>query len=155
MGEKLNQLYVRGVVAVVVGTALNFFGDGLLGVNIETFKGIATFNFLWMLDVFVVPFFVGWAVAKIFGRKGGKWLACLPPLFVRCLTYGYMYLFVFNDGTDFFFHLNIYYWGLCVILAVEAANFGGILAEVMVGAYSRKWQQTRKRSDAETLPESN
>ena len=138
MGKDMSQLYVRSIVAVLAGMAFNFLGDWLLGANIEIFKGISTFTFTWMLDVFLVPFIAGLIVAKIFGRKGGKWLACLPPLFVRCLTYSYMHLFVFNDGTDFYFHLNLYYWGPCVILVVEAANFGGILAEVIAGAYKRK-----------------
>ena len=75
--------------------------------------------------------------SKIYGRKGGKWLACLPPLFVRCITYTYMYLFVFNDGQDFYYHLNLHYWGPCVILVVEASNFGGIIQEVIVGSYAR------------------
>ena len=91
--------------------ALNFIGDWLLGAHIEVFSGIATFTFPWMLDVFLVPFITGMAVAKIYGSKGGKWLACLPPLFVRWITYTYMFLFVFNDGKDFFYNLNMYYWG--------------------------------------------
>jgi hypothetical protein len=134
----MNQLYIRGFVAVVAGMTFNFVGDWLLGAHIETFKGISTFTVSWMLDIFLVPFIAGVIVAKIYGRKNGKWLACIPPLFVRCLTYSYMYLFIFKDGTDFFFKLNLYYWGPCVILAVEAANFGGILAEVMSGSYERK-----------------
>lgn len=125
----------------MAGMALNFLGDWLLGARIEVFSGIATFTFPWMLDVFLVPFLVGLAVAKIYGSRGGKWLACLPPFFVRCITYGYMYLFVFNDGKEFFYHLNLYYWGPCVILVVEAANFGGILGEVLVNAYRSKAQR--------------
>jgi hypothetical protein len=140
----VNQLYIRGIVAVVAGMVFNLAGDLLLGAQIEIFKGISTFTVPWMLDVFLVPFIAGVIVAKIYGRKNGKWLACLPPLFVRCLTYSYMYLFVFNDGKDFFFHLNLFYWGPCVILVVEAANFGGILAEVMAGAYKRKSIQTEE-----------
>lgn len=134
----MEKLYARGTVAVLAGMLLNFAGDWLLGAHIEVFKGVSTFTLPWMLDIFVLPFLVGMLVAKIYGHKGGKWLACLPPLFVRCLTYGYMYLFVFNDGKDFYFHLNLYYWGPCVILVVEAANFGGILQEVLVGSYARK-----------------
>ncbi len=128
----------NATLAVAAGMALNLLGDWLLGANIEVFHGIATFTLPWMIDVFLVPFAVGLLVAKIYGTKGGKWLACLPPLFVRCLSYLYMYFFVFNDGKDFFFHLNLYYWGPCVILVVEAANFGGILGEILIGAYGKK-----------------
>ncbi len=134
----------KATLAVVAGMALNFLGDWLLGANIEVFHGIATFTLPWMIDVFLVPFAVGLAVAKIYGAKGGKWLACLPPLFVRCLSYLYMYLFVFNDGKDFFFHLNLYYRGPCVILVVEAANFGGILGEILIGAYGKKTGATKQ-----------
>lgn len=137
----MNNLYVRGTVAVLAGMLLNFAGDWLIGARIEIFNGISTFTFPWILDIFVLPFFVGMLVAKIYGHKGGKWLACLPPLFVRFMTYCYLYFFEFNDGLDFNFHLNLYYWGPCVILVVEAANFGGIIQEVLVGAYSRKATQ--------------
>lgn len=145
----MKQGYIRGTVAVLAGMAINFFGDWLLGAKVDIFRGLATFTFPWMLDVFLVPFIAGLAVAKIYGSKGGKWLACLPPLFVRCLSYTWMYLFVFHDGKDFFFHLNLYYWGPCVILVVEAANFGGILGEVLIGAYRR--QPGQQAQSAATL----
>ena len=132
----MNQNYIRGSIAVMIGIALNFLGDILLGVKIEIFLGISTFTFPWMLDVFLVPFVAGLAVAKVYGKKGGKWLACLPPLIVRSMTY--LYLFYTSPDGDFFYDLNLHYWGLCVILAVEAANLGGILGEIMVGVYSRK-----------------
>jgi peptidoglycan/LPS O-acetylase OafA/YrhL len=149
----MNYLYVRGVVAVVAGMLLNFAGDWLLGAHIEIFKGIATFSFSWILDIFVLPFLVGMLVAKIYGHKGGKWLACLPPLIVRSLTYCYMYLYVFNDGHDFYFNLNLYYWGPCVILVVEASNFGGIIQEVLVGSYTRKTGQSNQLKNTIKLGE--
>lgn len=130
--------YPRATLAVLAGMALNFLGDWLIGANVEVFKGIATFTFPWMLDVFFLPFGVGLLVAKVYGSKGGKWLACLPPLFVRCITYTSMYFFVFNDGKDFFYNLSLFYWGPVVILVVEASNFGGILGEVLIGAYNKK-----------------
>ncbi len=134
----MNNYAVRVSVAILAGMAVNFLGDWLLGAKIEVFSGIATFTFPWMLDVFIVPFIAGLVVSKIVRTRAGKYWACLPPLFVRCLTYLYMYLFVFHDGKDFFFHLNLYYWGPCVILVVEAANFGGIFGDVLAGAYNRK-----------------
>ena len=65
--------FLSGVVAVVMGCALNYFGDRLLGVKIELFRGILDFNGLWVIDMLVLPFFVGVLVAVIFGL-GGKWL---------------------------------------------------------------------------------
>jgi len=145
---RINVNYPKATLAVLAGMALNFGGDWLIGANVEVFKGIETFSFPWILDVFFLPFGVGLLTAKVYGSKGGKWLACLPPLFVRCLTYVYLYLFAFNDGRDFFYHLNLYYWGPVVILVVEASNFGGILGEVLIGAYRKKASNSAAESDA-------
>jgi hypothetical protein len=71
----MNQRIIKGTVAVLAGMALNFLGDWLLDARIEIFKGIATFNVSWIMDVFLVPFMVGLLVARIFG-KHAKWLAC-------------------------------------------------------------------------------
>jgi hypothetical protein len=126
--------YARGVSAVLIGMALNALGDALLGVRIEQYSGISTFTIWWMLDVFLVPFIVGLAVARLFGR-GSKWLACLPPILVRGLSY--LYFYHSTSQADFFWDLHLFYWGPCVILNVESANFGAILGEVLVGVYGR------------------
>ena len=48
-------------------------------------------------------------------------------------------LSIFSDSEgDFFLDLDLFYWGPCVILAVESANFGAILGEVLVGVYGRQ-----------------
>ena len=80
------QRFVTGTVAVVVASGINHFGDRLLGVRIELFWGLSTFNFLWFLDMFVVPFIAGMVVSLIFGL-GGKWLCYFPPLIVRAIAY--------------------------------------------------------------------
>lgn len=131
----MNKQWVKYALAVVAGMAVIVAGDRLLGVKIEVFSGMATFSFSWMLDVFLVPFISGLVVSRVVRSRMGKWLSFLPPLFVRSLSYLYMYLFVYQDGKDFFYHLNIFYWGLCVILSMEAANIGGILGDVLMGAY--------------------
>lgn len=140
-GMSMSPTYQRGIVAIAVGMAIIFLGDVVTGANLETFQGISTFTFGWMVDVFFVPFVAGLIVAKIFRERGGKYLACLPPLFVRFLTYVYLFFFVYHDGKDFFFHMNLYYWGPCLILVVEAANFGAIIGEVLAGAYRSKNEQ--------------
>ncbi len=124
---------------MLAGMAFNFLGDWLTGGRIETFRGIETFNIGWVADVFLVPFMVGLLVAKIFGRHA-KWLACLPPLFVRSLSYIYLYFehYAGDPNADFYLNLHLHYWGLCVILAVESANLCAILGEVLVGVYGRK-----------------
>lgn len=125
---------IKGALALLVGCAINYYGDRLLGVQIELWYGLQTFSLAWMVDMFVLPFIVGLAVAIIFGL-GGKWLCYFPPLIVRVLSY---YLLAHSgppeDGTI----LVMGYWGFFVILTMEAAAFGGIFGEIMIrGTYGR------------------
>ena len=144
----MNGRWGKGIAAVLAGMALNFAGDWVLGARIEVFRGIETFTFAWMLDVFFVPFLVGLLVARIFG-KHAKWLAVVPPTLVRFLSYLYLY---FSDTShDFFYNFHLHYWGLCVILAVESANLGAILGEVMVGVYGKGGMRRVKQA---ALPDS-
>lgn len=125
----MNQRFFKGLVAMLIGMSLNYFGDRLLGVKIELFSGLSTFSFAWILDVFFVPFLVGLVVAWIFGW-GAKWLCYFPPLIVRCLSYAEI---LYVSGTPHGSTLNpIGWWGFYVILAMESAGIGGILGEVMI-----------------------
>jgi hypothetical protein len=125
----MNQRFFKGLGALLIGTALNHFGDRLLGVKIELFSGLSTFSFAWILDVFLVPLLVGLVVAWIYGM-GGKWLCYFPPLIVRSLSYAEI---LYVSGTPHGSTLNpIGWWGLYVILAMESAGIGGILGEVMI-----------------------
>lgn len=125
----MNQRYLKGLVAMLIGMSLNHFGDRLLGVKIELFWGLSTFSFAWILDVFFVPFLVGLAVAWIFGW-GAKWLCYFPPLIVRCLSYAEI---LYVSGTPHGSTLNpLGWWGFFVILAMESAGIGGIVGEVMI-----------------------
>lgn len=136
----MNQRYLKGMVALLIGMSLNHFGDRLLGVKIELFSGLSTFSFAWMLDVFFVPFLVGLAVAWIFGM-GGKWLCYFPPLIVRSLSYAEI---LYVSGTPHGSNLNpLGWWGLYVILAMESAGIGGIVGEVMIkNVYGRSKKVT-------------
>ncbi|HKB59779.1 MAG TPA: hypothetical protein VKC56_06985 [Gallionellaceae bacterium] len=134
----MNNQYVKYAAAIAAGMAVIALGDRLLGAKIEVFYGMTTFTLAWTLDVFLVPFISGLAVSAVVRSRMGKWLSFLPPLFVRSLSYLYMYLYVYNDGKDFFYHLNVFYWGLCVILSMEAANIGGLLGDVLTGAYGTR-----------------
>jgi hypothetical protein len=125
----MNQRYLKGLGALLIGMALNHFGDRLLGVKIELFSGLSTFSFAWMLDVFFVPFLVGLAVSWVYGM-GGKWLCYFPPLIVRGLSYAEI---LYVSGTPQGSNLNpLGWWGLYVILAMESAGIGGIIGEVMI-----------------------
>lgn len=127
---------VKGLAALLIGCAINYVGDRLLDVRIELFYGLDTFSFMWMLDVFALPFLAGLVVAAIFGM-GGKLLCYFPPLIVRGLSY---YALAHSPGAlpaDASL-IPLGWWGFFVILAVEAAAFGGIMGEIVVkGTYGR------------------
>ncbi len=126
--------YLNGLAALLIGCAVNYFGDRLLGVRIELWLGLQTFSFTWMLDVFALPFVVGVVVAVIFGL-GGKWLCYFPPLIVRAVNYAV----IAHSGSQVSAPLlPMGWWGLFVILAMEAAAIGGVIGEVvMKGTYGR------------------
>ena len=128
--------FLKGVVALLMGCALNYFGDRLLGVQVELYRGIQGFGGMWILDVFILPFFVGLLVSAILGR-GGKWLSYFPPLIVRSISY-YEFLYHINSIPQGASLAPIGWWGFFVILAIEASAFGGIMGEIMLkGTYGR------------------
>ena len=140
---------VKGVVAILAGCAVNYFGDHLLGIKIELFHGIQTFSFLWILDMFALPFMVGVLVAVIFGL-GGKWLCYFPPVIVRGLSYyEILHMTGVPHGSSL---LPLGWWGFFVILVVEASAFGGVMGEIWVkGTYGRSPRQMiYKESSSET-----
>jgi len=138
-------------MAILVGCAINYFGDRLLGIKIELFYGIQTFNFLWILDMFALPFVVGVVVAVIFGL-GGKWLCYFPPLIVRALSYYEISHGSIPHGMSL---LPMGWWGFFVILVIEASAFGGVMGEIWVkGTYGRRPRQmVYKESSSEANEE--
>jgi len=127
--------FYRGLAAVLVGVALNYFGDRLLNVQVELYRGIQGFGGMWILDMFLLPFIVGFVVAIIFGF-GGRWLSYFPPMIVRMISYYEIaYITGVPDGTSL---LPLGWWGFFVILVVESSAFGGIIGEVIIkGNYGR------------------
>lgn len=137
----------RGFAALLIGCLIIHFGDRLLGVQIDLFRGLGDFNFMWMLDMFVVPGLAGLSVGAIFGL-GGKWLCYFPPLLVRLYSF-----YRVNHGMDPIpadASLEpMGWWGFMVILNMIAAAFGGVAGEIMVKeTYGRsapdKVRKTRK-----------
>lgn len=119
---------IATVVSVTVGCLVNYLGDMLIGVRIELFWGLATFSFLWFLEVFIWPVVVGIVVSWIYG-VGGKWLAFLPPVIVRFIAY---YETAYSLGVPAGAKLMpMGWWGFFVILAMESAAIGGILGEIL------------------------
>lgn len=120
---------LRGALALLAGSAIIYIGDHLLGIDLELFWGLQTFNPIWFLDLFVVPLISGTVVGMIFGL-GGKWLCYFPPLIVRFISYyHFMYFTSIPDGASL---MPMGWWGFFVILAVESAAFGGVAGEILV-----------------------
>jgi hypothetical protein len=152
LSQRDSTRFLKGGVALLIGCLLNYYGDRLLGVQLELYRGIAGFGGLWAVDVFILPFFVGLAVAAIFGF-GGKWLSYFPPLIVRSISYYQFqhYMITIPEGASL---APIGWWGFFVILAIEASAFGGIMGEIMMkGTYGRSprhklyKESTRKTED--------
>jgi hypothetical protein len=127
--KKQTRRFITGTVALIAGSLVVYAGDRLTGVQIELWWGLSTFNFLWMIAMFIVPLISGIVVAVIFGL-GGKWLCYFPPLIVRCIEY-FRFAF-FSEVPEGAVLLVFPYWILFVILVVEAAAFGGVIGEIMV-----------------------
>lgn len=141
-----------GALALFLGFTINFFGDRLLGVHIELFHGLATFSFLWFLDLFILPFFAGFCVALVFGL-GGKWLCYFPPFIVRMLSY-YLFTAGFWSVPPEHHLMPMGWWGFFVILAIEASAFGGIIGEVYVkSTYGRRPREMLYKNAAQAEPE--
>lgn len=142
--------YLKGAVALLIGCLLNYFGDRLLDVRVELYHGITGFGGLWAVDVFVLPFFVGLAVAAIFGF-GGKWLSYFPPLIVRSISYFELqyHMLPIPEGSTL---APIGWWGFFVILAIEASAFGGIMGEIMMkGTYGRSQRHKLYKKSAKNV----
>ena len=121
--------FATGALALMVGCLVNYVGDRILGVRIELFWGLQTFNFIWFIQLFILPVLVGWSVSAVFGL-GGKWLCYFPPFIVRSIAYWESaYLIGIPEGAQL---MPVGWWLFFVILAVESAAIGGVLGEIMI-----------------------
>jgi len=136
-------------IAILAGCLVNVLGDWVLGIRIELFWGLDTFNFFWFLQLFILPVLVGIAVSYIYGL-GGKWIAIFPPLIVRFAAY---YQTVEYSGVPQGAALMpLGWWGFFVILAMEASMIGGVLGEIM-NKRVYGWKKAVHVSDGEASPE--
>ena len=133
---------------MLVGTALIYFGDRLLGVRLELFSGLSTFNLAWALDIFFVPFMAGMVVAVIYGRDvnhSGEvfrfsqgismiiWVSYLPPLIVRAISYAEIYYVSgVPEGSSL---MPIGLWACFVVMTMTTAGMGEIVGEVIIKGY--------------------
>ncbi len=134
-----------------MGIAIIHLGDRLLGVRIELFSGLATFNMAWALDMFFVPFVMGMTVAWIFGRDANHssidfrftqgisfviWLCYFPPLIVRSLSYlDILYVSGVPEGSSL---MPFGLWACFVVMTMVTAGMGEIFGEILIKLYGRK-----------------
>ncbi len=131
-----------GALAIMVGCLVQYLGNRLIGVRIELYYGLDTFNFLWFLQLFILPFIVGIVVSYIFGF-GGKWLAHFPPLIILGAQY---FESVYLIGVpEHAFLMPMAWWGFFVILAIECGAAGGVTGEVWFKAYYKESSSDVKR----------
>lgn len=116
-------------VALLVGCIVNYIGDLVLGIRIEVFYGLQTFNFIWFVQIFIWPVVVGMSVSMVYGL-GGKWISMLPPLIVRAIAYYETQHFLgVPEGAAL---MPAGWWAFFVILAMETAMIGGVFGEIAV-----------------------
>ena len=116
-------------LAIVVGAAIVYFGDRLLGVRLEYYFGVETFSPTWTLDLFVVPFIAGIAVSLIYGL-GGKILAHVSPVLIRVFSfYELSHGLTPPEGVTV---LPLSFWLLIVVVSAEFSAFGGVVGEIVV-----------------------
>jgi hypothetical protein len=134
-------------IAMIVGCLVNYVGDWVIGVRIELFWGLDTFNLRWFLQLFILPVIVGLAVSYVYGL-GGKWICLLPPLVMRWFAYYETQHFLgVPDGAAL---MPLGWWGFFVILAMEAAMIGGVMGEIM-NKRVYGWKKVRHVNDLPDL----
>lgn len=123
--------WVRGVVSFIVACAIMVGGEYLLNTNLELWWGLDTFNWRWFIAVFILPFIAGTAMGLIYGL-GSYWLCYFPPIAVRLASYFYYDLINPAAIPENASLLPMGWWGFFVILAFEAAAFGGVAGEILL-----------------------
>lgn len=148
----MNKRFLKGLAALIVGIAIIYFGDRLLGVKLELFSGLSTFNLAWALDVFLVPFLMGMVVAVIFGREGHSeetfrftkgvsmviWLCYFPPLIVRSVSYAEIYYVSGVPEGSALMPWGL--WACFVVMTMTTAGLGEIFAEIILKTYGKSNQ---------------
>ena len=96
--KKWGSDWLRGVTAFAVGGGVMQTGFDLLGVQLEWFSGIDSFNAAWIVAMTLLPFATGVLIGVIYGY-GGKYLAHFPPLVVLVISYYQSMHQVAQDGS--------------------------------------------------------
>lgn len=153
----MSQLHFKGIASLLIGTALIYLGDRVLGVKMELFSGFSTFNLAWALDIFFVPFIVGMIIAWIYGNEAhhsGKafrfsqgisiimWVCYFPPLIVRSISYAKILLVTGTPEGSSLMPLGL--WACFVVMTMTTAGMGEIFGEVVIKTFSKTSQAANK-----------
>jgi len=142
-------VWVRGLVAFIIGSLLMQGGFQLLGVRLELFFGLDTFSFNWVVAMTVLPVAAGVVIGMIYGF-GGKYLAHFPPLTVLLIGYYQSTHGQLADGVE------LLPWGLWVmfmILQMEFCAVGGFIGELIVRRKTGWLHRYGDAPDAVPLPD--
>jgi len=142
--------WLRGVFAFVVGVVLYEAGMVMLGVHLEYFEGMASFNMAWIVAMSAFPVAVGIVIGMIYGF-GGKYLAHFPPAAVMLWHYQNISYADMPAGA----HLLPWgMWIMFVILQMEFCAVGGFLGEIFIRKrYAWDNGIVPDHADSEALPE--
>ncbi len=138
----------RGILAFAVGGVMMQTGFDVLGVHLEWFSGISSFNGAWILAMTVLPVGAGIAIGMIYGY-GGKYLAHLPPLAVLVISYYQSMQMPESAGMHL---LPMGLMTVFIILQMEFCAVGGFIGELFVRrtGWTSKYA---KQTDSERLPD--
>jgi len=142
---------MRGTAGFLIGALIMDMGLHVLGVRLEWYRGLDTFNLEWILAMSVLPFVAGVAVGMTYGY-GGKYLAHFPPLAVLSLAYyeSASHAGQLPEGVHL---IPMFFFVMFVILEMEFCAFGGVIGELLIRRY-HGWEMSRYRAaDSEHLPE--
>ncbi len=139
--------WFRGLVAIIVGVGMYYFGLHGLGVHLEWFSGIAGFNAAWILAMSALPVATGIVIGMIYGF-GGKYLAHFPPAFY--MLYAYQTTYSLPEGA---YLLPWGLWIVFVILQMEFCAVGGFIGELFIRKRFAWDNPDFRRADSEALPD--
>lgn len=140
--------WLRGIAGFALGSMMIDMGLTFLGVRIEWFEGIKTFNISWVTAMTLLPVLTGVAVGAVYGF-GGKYLAHFPPLGLLGWDYYESVTHTLPEGVHLF---PWPLWGFFVILQMEFCAAGGVIGELLVRRYYGWDPIVKQTADSEPLP---
>lgn len=116
------------MISMSVGCFVCYFSGVLLDIRVELYYGLETFNMLWAMQIYLIPFIAGIVIGLIYGY-GAKWIAHFPPLLVFLVAY--LETQYVTGAPEGYLLMPIGWWSFFVILAMEFCAFGGVIGEVL------------------------